>query len=466
VALDIGIIKSKESCATKGIRMSRLFITYCHVPSSERIYDWMFEAFGPDQVMGGASLSRSEVTAAIEGSDAVLVVVDPVWLTPADDHGHRQLNEACKPLQVEVEIALQQKKEVIPLQVDHDRPYDKDLQYLPDSLREVLAKPVIIIQGGNNFSSAMSRQIAHLEKRFGLSRVARLPEAAPKRRSWHGERLRLGVMSVMPPPFSWINIPAGKVTLESGAGQPKTFDIPTFAIAKYPVTNGQFAKFIEADGYQQQRWWTAAGWEARKTGDLIFDEKESAFVSDDNPAWIRPQQWETFGFDDPHQPVTGVSWYEAVAFCRWLSETSGEEVTLPTEQQWQRAAQGDDERLYPWGNQWSGKRCSNAVGPVQALGFVKSMIKSVRGGPVPVQDYEGKGDSPFGVVDMAGNVWEWCLTDFTNDVTDVESTDVRGMRGGAWDIFNMNCFRTTYHQSELPSLRASNRGFRCVRLLA
>ena len=134
--------------------------------------------------------------------------------------------------------------------------------------------------------------------------------------------------STAPPKFTlpdlyWIDIPAGKVTLQEDyredsyvkSKQKKTFDIPAFAITKYPVTNKQYAEYVKATGRV-------------------------------------PGYWSDSDFNNPMQPIVGVSWHDAIAFCEWLSEKSGLKIILPTEQQWQRAAQGDDGRVYPWGNEW------------------------------------------------------------------------------------------------------------------
>jgi len=188
--------------------------------------------------------------------------------------------------------------------------------------------------------------------------------------------------ALLPAPFAWIEIPGRKG---------KTWQGAPYQIAKYHVTNAQFRLFVDAGGYRERKWWTDAGWAAR--------EREK---------WTEPRYWSDSKWNGNEYPVVGVSWYEAVAYCLWLSEALGEKIMLPTEDQWQYAAQGDDKRAYPWGNTWDGSRCNNRVGG-QGIGKT-----------TPVRQYEGKGDSPFGVVDMAGNVWEWCLTDYetkSNDIT-------------------------------------------------
>jgi len=239
------------------------------------------------------------------------------------------------------------------------------------------------------------------------------------------------VVDLLPPPFEWIDIPAGRVELEGGRG---AFDVPAFMIAKYPITNAQYGMFMKAGGYREQRWWTAAGWQVREEG-----------------GWTEPRFWTNSNFNGAEQPVVGVSWYEAVAFCQWLSEVSGEPVMLPTEQQWQRAAQDDDGRTYPWGNDWDGARCNNSVSP----------FKSDR--TTPVRQYERRGDSPFGVVDMAGNVWEWCLTVYASDSTSLEGTASRVLRGGSWYDFSTDNFRVSYRPRGSPGDWTFNYGFRCAR---
>jgi formylglycine-generating enzyme required for sulfatase activity len=216
------------------------------------------------------------------------------------------------------------------------------------------------------------------------------------------------VPALLPAPFAWVEIPGGRGTMatdESGV----TLSIPTerYWMGKYPVTNAQYAKFIDAGGYKQNRWWTALGWQTC--------QKEK---------WTQPRFWTDAKWNsaDQPQPVVGVSWYEAVAFCQWLSEATGEKIMLPTEAQWQYAAQGGDGRVYPWGNKWEAARCNHNVGG-QGIGKT-----------TPVRQYEGKGDSHFGVVDMAGNVWEWCLTDYDKRTDDMHSAArFRVLRGGSWD---------------------------------
>lgn len=225
-------------------------------------------------------------------------------------------------------------------------------------------------------------------------------------------------LDLMPAPFAWIDIP--------GKG---------YSIAKYPVTNAQFARFVDAGGYHARDWWTKAGWEQQE------------YHRSTEPVYWRDSQW-----NGAEQPVVGVSWHAAVAFCLWLGAMTGERIMLPTEDQWQYAAQGDDGRAYPWGNEWDGDRCNNSVRPYASRGTQ------------PVTRYEGKGDSPFGVVEMTGNVQEWCLTDYENKTNDIQSDAYwRVLRGGSYNLTGDTLYRCDSRGKSDPFKRADSWGFRLAR---
>jgi formylglycine-generating enzyme required for sulfatase activity len=170
--------------------------------------------------------------------------------------------------------------------------------------------------------------------------------------------------------------------------------------------------------------------------------------------WTQPYYWDLSGWNAPEQPVVGVSWFEAVAFCLWLSDITSEDVILPTIKQWEYAAKGDNHYDYPWGSWWDGSRCNNSVLP----------WKSKK--TTPVRQYEGKGDSPFGVVDMIGNAWEWCLTDSNRRVENIdEKAMYRMVRGGSWKFTHEAYFKIT-DNAYYPSVeRVSEGGFRLARSL-
>jgi formylglycine-generating enzyme required for sulfatase activity len=234
----------------------------------------------------------------------------------------------------------------------------------------------------------------------------------------------------MPAPFDWIEIP------NKG-----------YSIAKYPITNAQFAKFIEAGGYKEPKWWTPDGWTKCQEGWHFANGWKPS-----GKAWTQPRYWDDSQWIGPEHPVVGVSWYEAIAFCLWLSDVSGEKIMLPTESQWQYAAQGDNKREFPWGNEWDPNRCNNNVDQ-----------KGI-GRTTPVRQYEGKGDSPFGVVDMVGNVWEWCLTDYAAEANDMNSNvTYRVLRGGSWSNYLTSMFHCAARGRNNPYGRSEFRGFRIAR---
>jgi formylglycine-generating enzyme required for sulfatase activity len=227
--------------------------------------------------------------------------------------------------------------------------------------------------------------------------------------------------------LEWCEIPCGSVVIE---GVPCS--VPTFHMAKYPVTHSQYESFVNHGGYELPRYWTSAGW---------------AWKGDRN----RPAYWKDPEWHIHDHPVNGVTWYEAYAFTRWLAQETRREIALPTESQWQRAAQGDDGRQFPWGDRFDGTRCNTN--------------ESAIGRTTPVTQYP-QGMSPFGVLDLSGNVWEWCLPkwqvtyQFPEDVV-AEGTDVRVQRGGAFD-FGPQAARAASRDNTRPSNHRSHDGFRVV----
>ncbi|WP_161569176.1 NACHT domain-containing protein [Candidatus Oscillochloris fontis] len=164
-------------------------------------------------------------------------------------------------------------------------------------------------------------------------------------------------------------------------------------IARFPITNADYARFVAAGGYQQPQWWREVGWRFLQPGGHPYDDQDVMITE--------PRYWHNSRYTNPLQPVVGVSWYEAAAYCRWLSACGHQQgwlpqhaiLRLPTWVEWQRAARGQDQRRYPWGNTEPTPEHANY--DQTGLGL-----------PNPVGCFAA-GAAACGAEEMAGNVLEW-----------------------------------------------------------
>jgi len=170
-------------------------------------------------------------------------------------------------------------------------------------------------------------------------------------------------------------IPGGESVREAGEGRFKKVVLKPFWIDKVEVTNAQYARFMQETNHPKPAYW-------------------------DDPA-----------FNQPQLPVVGVSWADASAYARWAGKR------LPSEGEWVMAAGGEDRRTFPWGSSWGADRC-NSTGSQD--GFE---------GPAPVGKFP-LGASPYGVMDMAGNVWEWLAYEPSPDASPDSGTRIG--KGGSW----------------------------------
>jgi formylglycine-generating enzyme required for sulfatase activity len=160
-----------------------------------------------------------------------------------------------------------------------------------------------------------------------------------------------------------------------------------YVIARYPITNADFARFVAVGGYAEQRWWTAPGW-AWLQGEQIS----------------QPRSFDDMRYNNPLQPVGGVAWYEATAYCTWLTELGrsrgwlpeGDSIRLPTWLEWERAARHIDRRRYPWGSDEPNVERANYRDT--GLGY-----------PSPIGCFPA-GTAVCGAQDMVGNLQEWTAT--------------------------------------------------------
>jgi formylglycine-generating enzyme required for sulfatase activity len=206
--------------------------------------------------------------------------------------------------------------------------------------------------------------------------------------------------------------------------------LPAFEIGRYPVTNAEYAAFVAAAGHAAPHYWSGG-----RPPDELSDH-----------------------------PVVNVTWRDALAYVAWLRERTGQPYRLPTEAEWEKAARGEDGRLWPWGDDWDVAYANcRPTGP---------------GRTTPVGQYSPAGDSPCGCADMAGNVWEWCSSLWGNDPDqpsfaypyragdgreNLKSGGGRILRGGAWNSRNPGIVRCAYRDRSVPDRRIDYVGFRVAR---
>lgn len=221
-----------------------------------------------------------------------------------------------------------------------------------------------------------------------------------------------------------------------------------YQIAKYPITYRQFQAFIDADdGWNNKDWWDG----------LAADDEHKAQPGDQE-------------FKYGNHPRERVSWYDAMAFCRWLSYRLGGDyaldkidqwaVRLPTEYEWEVAARGKDGRIYPYEGDFDaakGNTDETGIGQTSAVGIFPD------------------GASPFGALDMSGNVWEWCLTGYNSPqeraaAENLRSNTGRVLRGGGSlrliGFFGLDIARAASRGSYDPGYRNVDSGFRLCRVRA
>jgi formylglycine-generating enzyme required for sulfatase activity len=194
--------------------------------------------------------------------------------------------------------------------------------------------------------------------------------------------------------IEFILIPPGEFTIGSEEQDPdetRSHDmhLEAFYIGRYPVTNAQYKRFVDATGYETPRHWAH---------DSI------------------PRGYE-------NHPVVWVNWHDARSYCQWLSYETRRAVRLPTEAHWEKAARGTDSREYPWGHGFDVAKCNTVESGIWAT--------------TAVGEYSPQGDSAYGVADMAGNVWEWTSSlrwdypyDRDDGREDPEADGTRVLRGG------------------------------------
>ncbi len=248
--------------------------------------------------------------------------------------------------------------------------------------------------------------------------------------------------------FNWVSIPAGEFVMGSDKAMDKlayddetpqhTLYLPEYRIARIPVTVAQFAAFMAANpGYrttaEQQGTasnWTGSEWKEIKGAD-----------------WAHPRGPGSDVRAKQDHPVTCVSWHDALAFCKWAG------VRLPTEAEWEKAARGPDGGIWPWGDRAPNSGVCN--------------FNMTVGDTTPVGSYPD-GKSPYGLLDVAGNVWEWTSSlfrpykyDAGEGREDPKTDGGRTLRGGSFGNV-AQLVRCACRGWGLPLSRGGSLGFRVV----
>jgi sulfatase modifying factor 1 len=216
-------------------------------------------------------------------------------------------------------------------------------------------------------------------------------------------------------------VPAGEFLY--GKNKEK-LELPDYWIDKTPVTNREFARFVQATGFKTLAELTGFG--CAYTGEKWEDIKGANWR---NPSGLGLEEIEK----KADHPVIQVSWTDAIAYAKWAGKR------LPTEQEWEKAARGRDGREYPWGKQEPNCELCN--------------FNKHEGRTTPVGKYSPQGDSPYGCVDMSGNIWEWTAGQ--------DKHDGRVLRGGGWS-HPAEYVRLVLRSVHQPDERYDTDGFRCV----
>lgn len=288
-------------------------------------------------------------------------------------------------------------------------------------------------------------------------------------------------------------------------------EIKPFTMSAFPVTNAEYKCFIDDGGYTTDEWWDTPAALAWRKGEadsqaLIddylsayrresnFDEKEIQArwpedpdfaetliyiktLSDDelialfhkqlsvSEAATKPRFWDDPAYNNPTQPVVGVCWFEARAYCNWLSAHAQKPLRLPSEAEWEAAARGAEGRQYAYAGDFDpnkGNTLESRIRATTPVGLYSS------GAVIPVSVSEAEENAPLHIYDLTGNVWEWTSTLYARyddeSVMDREnpaSDGKRVLRGGSW--FSDSYFaRAVYRLNGHPSNRNFNVGFRVV----
>jgi len=250
------------------------------------------------------------------------------------------------------------------------------------------------------------------------------------------------------------SIPGARYRLGAERGTSFVFDnekwaheveVAPFRMARAPVTNSEFAAFVEAGGYRNERLWSPEGWRWR----AACGAQKPVYWERTDGGWAH-RRYDSLRPLPPDHPVIHVSWYEAEAFCSFAGRR------LPTEAEWELAASTPEKRRFPWGDEEA----------------PHANLDARAGGTVPVAAHP-EGDSAYGLRQMIGNVWEWTATTFEpypgfeidpyKEYSQPWFGTHKVLRGGCWAT-RTRLLSNTYRNFYTPDRRDIFAGFRtCAR---
>ena len=396
----------------------KIFISYRRADSKsvvDRLRDWLIKAYGEHSVFrdiesispGENYVSKLEKETAT--CDVMLVVIGPKWATMTDDQGRQRLSVADDWTRIEVERGLAHKDIlVIPVLIAEAKMPGRN--EIPDSICDLVYRNGISVRNDPDFKHDMERLLQTIDAHTG---------GAP--------------FQTKPFEPETVRIPEGTFFLgsEAGADVPEyekpaqEVHLPTFRFGKYPVTNKQFAEFMRKKGKSALE----LGWKSQK-----------------------------IPLGRENHPVTGVSWYDAMEYCRWISQETNRRYTLPNDAQWEKASRGGEQTVFPWGNEFDTTRCNQGQPELAAVNQYPAQNK-------------------YGCFDLVGNIRQWTCSLWGTDysvpdpnyafpVVDLDASRLvlRILRGSSFQD-EPGLLRCSYKCGDVPESRGypgSEYGFRVL----
>ena len=328
----------------------KIFISYRRADSKyvvDRIRDRLITAYDEDAIFRdiesiplGTNFS-DVLKQATKGCNVMLVVIGPQWASVTDAQGNKRLYDPKDFTRIEVETALAH-EEILTIPVLVMNAAMPVPQEIPESLGNLLFRNGIQVRNDPDFNQDMQKLVDSINR--SQERII-----TPKFREYFEPET--------------VSIPAGQFLMGSlaGEGAPEyerpqhTVDLPSYRIGKYPVKNAEYEEFVSQTKLLVS---PAMGWDGQRA----------------------PKGRGDF-------PVMGVTWYDALSYCDWLSETTRRNYSLPNEAQWEKACRGGMNTLYPWGNEFDLERCrygnnaraQNEYGCFYLVGLVRQWTRTLWG---------------------------------------------------------------------------------------